>query len=477
MENASVFFKRIMLGLWLLLLALTLLLMLGEGLRAPSYLLAMAGGALWAGALFYLRRRGLPRAPRTDLRAALAVTGLCFVLNLIWVFAVRIEPFSDYQTYWQLACALADGSEIPNAWYIAMYPHILGTASFLSLFVRLFGPSVLAVTIVNVALTSVSCLLLCLLTRQFASEEAALLASLLWALSPCKLMLNSLVFSEPLYTCLILLLLWLLLRLDKRFQRGEGSVPAAVLWGLLLGGILLAVNIVRPIAAILLIALVLWLVFLRGKAVRELALWKRWGLALAALLCVYSLGGRLWDRHVEATLGMEPASVPVYNIYVGFNESTQGQWSADDMDLLFSYLDQGMTASEAQSSMLPHLRERLASGIDFARLFRAKLIAFLGSDELGGYTYRFTREPIFVKLCMGIDNVFYYGVYFAMLVSLWRRFRSRKLGAWQLLPLYCLGLTLAHLGVEVSTRYHYSLIPIFIIFAALGFTAEGRSTT
>ena len=64
-----------------------------------------------------------------------------------------------------------------------------------------------------------------------------------------------------------------------------------------------------------------------------------------------------------------------------------------------------------------------------------------------------------------------------MLVSLLRRFRSRELGAWQLLPLFVLGLTLAHMGVEVANRYHYSIIPIFIVFAALGFAGEGRSST
>ena len=48
-----------------------------------------------------------------------------------------------------------------------------------------------------------------------------------------------------------------------------------------------------------------------------------------------------------------------------------------------------------------------------------------------------------------------------------------------LLPLYFLGLTLAHMLVEVSTRYHYSLIPILIIFAAAGLTRPGeeRSTS
>ena len=477
MEKASVFFKRIMLALLLALLALTLLLMLGVGLESRSYLLAMAGGAVWAAGLWLLRKKRGRLFARTDLPAALSVTALCFVLNLAWVLLVRIEPFSDYETYWQVACALADATEIPNAWYIAMYPHILGTGSFLSLFVRFFGHSVPAVTVVNVLLTSLSCLLLYLLGREYLPEETALLAALLWALDPCKLMLNSLVFSEPLYTCLILLFLWLAVRLDGRWLRGEGKLAAAPLWGLVLGLVLLAVNIVRPIAAILLIALGIWLLFLRGDAVRSGALWKRWGLALAALLLVYSLGGKLWDRHVEATLGMEPAAVPVYNIYVGFNEQTQGQWSAEDMDLLFSYLQQGMTTSEAQSRMLPHLKERLASGIDYPRLFRSKLIAFLGNNELGGYTYRFTRPEGFYKLGMGLGNVFYYGLFYAMLLALWRRLRSRSLGAWQLLPLFALGLTLAHMGVEVSNRYHYSLIPIFIVFAAQGFLGEERSTT
>ena len=108
-----------------------------------------------------------------------------------------------------------------------------------------------------------------------------------------------------------------------------------------------------------------------------------WLVILVALLGIYKATGELWDRHVENVLGMEPASFPVYNIYVGFNEETQGQWSAEDMDLLFSYLSRpGATTSEAQEEMLPHLKERLSSGIDFGRLFASKLIAFMGNDEL-----------------------------------------------------------------------------------------------
>jgi ABC-type enterochelin transport system permease subunit len=53
--------------------------------------------------------------------------------------------------------------------------------------------------------------------------------------------------------------------------------------------------------------------------------------------------------------------------------------------------------------------------------------------------------------------------------------RSRKLSPGLLLPLYFLGLTLAHMLVEVADRYHYSLIPVLIIIAVLGLTGEERS--
>ena len=469
MENASVLFKRIMLGLLLAVLALTLGLTLREGLESRSYLYALVLGAAWAAGLAALLRRFPLRVPR---RAGLIAVLLCGAVHLAWVLAVRIEPFSDYREYWDVACALAAGTEIPDAWYVAMYPHILGTASILSVLVRVCGPSVFAVSVLNVALTCLSCWLVWRLGRALISERAGFLAALLWAVTPGKLMLNSLVFSEPIYTALILLFFLLFLRLEARLaERPAAALCLAAGLGLLLA----AINLVRPIAPILLIAAALWLLLLRGGQMKRGRLWALWLAALLAMTAVFRVSGGLWDRHVEDVLGQEIATVPWYNIYVGFNEETGGRYTDADMDLLTSYLKQGQSANEAQRSMLPHIRERLASGIDYPRLLSAKLFAFLGADQLGGYTYRFTRSERFVKLCMAVCNVFYYGVFLAGFAGLVRLLRGRGLGAGLLLPLYFLGLTLAHLLVEVADRYHYSLIPILILFAALGFTREERS--
>ena len=482
MEKVSDILKKTMLSILLGVIFVALALIVREGLTSHSYLIALFLGAVWAGALlWFLRRR--ERLGRAELTAgldakklALSIALFCFAINLVWVLIIRIKPFSDYDKYWQVAISLATGREIEDAWYIAMYPHILGTASFLSVFVKLFGQSVLMVSIVNVALTSLSGLLIFYICLEMADKETAAIASLFWALCPCKLMLNSLVFSEPLYTCLILAFLLMFMQLHKSIAAGDKALWGCIVEGSLLGFLLQCINIVRPIAGIILIALFIWFVMLRAEELKKLSQWKSWLFAIAPLLFMYFSIGTIWTGHVTRLVGMEPAAMPIYNIYVGFNEATHGQWSAEDMDLLFNYLSQpGVTPSQAQEMLVPLLKERLTSGMDYWELFSSKLIAFMGNDELGGYTYRFTRPELFVKLGMVIGNIFYYGVLLLSVYGLVRVFRRKIISSALLLPLYVLGLTLAHMLVEVANRYHYSVIPMYIIFAALALSRREKT--
>lgn len=463
-----------MLAILVIIVALAMVLACFRGFQSPSYLAALDLGVLAALALLLLKSRSdlfrrfeafCARLGKAGCGAAVPL--LCFVTGLVWLLLVPIEPFSDYKTYWDCAVSLAYGQEIYSTEYVAMYPHILGYASFLAPFIRAFGQHVLLGTLLGLLLSCLSALLIFAICLEVAGLAAAVLAGLLWGFYPGRVMLGSLIFSEPLYTCLVLLFLWLMLRLQKR-QGGAGLLQAAA-WGLGLGLLLAVINAVRPISAILLIALLLWLLLLRGGEEKEGSLWRFWLVCLAALLLCFQLSGKLWDRHLEQVLGEEPAGLPVYNLYVGFNMDTMGQWSSEDMDLLFAYRRQeGGSAPMAQKSMLPHVLERLrADELDLPRLFAAKLFTFLGNDELGGYTYRFTRGPGFVKICMVICNCCYYLLLTLALAGLTRLWRGGQPSAFLLLPLYTLGLTLAHMLIEVSSRYHYSLIPMFIILAAL----------
>ena len=392
---------------------MALLLAVNEGVESPSYLAALAAGAFAAGLLLWLRKRkwafgsfGRLCGRLGVVRCAAVTTGLCFALGLIWIVLVPIEPFSDYKTYWDCAVSIARGEPVYSTEYVAMYPHILGYASFLALFIEIFGEHVLVGVLLGLILSCLSGLLIFSIAGEAAGLPAAVLASGLWALYPGRIMLGSLIFSEPLYTCLLLLFMYLLLGLRKKQDRLKKRILCPLLWGLGLGLLLEGINAVRPIGAILVIALLIWLLFLRGREMKDARLWRFWLLLTVALLFSFQLSGKLWDDRLEDILGEEPAGLPIYNLYVGFNMDTLGQWSGEDMDLLFEYRRQeGGSAPQAQKSMLPHVLERLRSEeLDLGKLFSAKLFTFLGNDELGGYTYRFTRPESFVKICMVICN-------------------------------------------------------------------------
>lgn len=483
MERVSAYLGRIMLSILIIITALALLLALEEGLDSPSYLAALAAGAAAAAVLLILKKKRWAFGAFGRLccrlgvtRCAVIITALCFLLGLLWIILIPIEPFSDYKTYWDCAVSIANGQEIYSTEYVAMYPHILGYSSFLALFIEIFGEHVLVGVLLGLILSCLSGLLIYSICLDAAGLSGAVLAGGLWALYPGRIMLGSLIFSEPLYTCLLLLFIWLLLALRKKQDKIKNRIVPALLWGLGLGLLLAAINAVRPISAILIIALLLWLLLLRGGEMKEGVLWRFWILLLVALALSFQLSGKLWDTRLEKILGEEPAGLPIYNLYVGFNMDTLGQWSSEDMDLLFEYRRQeGGSAPEAQKSMLPHVLERLQSdNLDLGRLFSAKLFTFLGNDELGGYTYRFTRSEGFVKICMVICNCFYYMLLFLALGGLGRLWRGWSDSAFLMLPLYTLGLTLAHMLIEVSSRYHYSLIPMFIIFASLCFKNENK---
>ena len=478
MERVSACLGRIMLSILIFISTVALALAAAEGMESPSYMAALAVGAAAACTLLVLRKKTKLFAAFSGLcsrlgalRCAVIISVLCFALGLAWIILVPIEPFSDYKTYWDCGISIAKGQEIYSTEYVAMYPHILGYSSFLALFIWVFGENVLVGVLVGLVLSCLSGLLIYSVVLDFAGLPAAVLAGGMWALYPGRIMLGSLIFSEPLYTCLVLLLFWLLLRLRRKQGRIKDRIFPALLWGLGLGLLLEAINAVRPIGAILLIALLLWLLLLRGGEMKDGRLWRFWLLLLVALAISFQLSGKLWNYRLENILGEEPAGLPIYNLYVGFNMDTMGQWSSDDMDLLFEYRRQeGGSAPEAQKSMLPHVLERLRSeDLDLGKLFSAKLFTFLGNDELGGYTYRFTRPESFVKICMVICNCFYYMLIVLAVAGLVKLWRSWSNSAFLLLPLYTLGLTLAHMLIEVSSRYHYSLIPMFIVFAALCF--------
>lgn len=397
-------------------------------------------------------------------KSLLILLGLCFAVKLAWVLAYSIEPESDYLNFYNVAVEMME-SEPPleRAHDFAVFPHILGYAWFLSLFMRVFGTGLLVPALLNVALSVVSAAAIFYLGNKLGGLRMAAAATLLWSVCPSQTIYNMFVLSEPLYTALILLFLCLVVWLSgKEKLPWYGAAGLGAAGGLLLAGI----NAARPIAAILPIGLVLWLGLLRMKDWREKDFRRKWLAFPALLLAAWMLFGTIWNSYLTKWLVEELPSIPGYNVYVGLNPDSNGTWNVEDDALLQAYkAEPGATAVSVQEKLMEDAKERLGSGdVDLLYLLGQKLRGLLWKDSVCVHYARsvLTHTSILNYLCNG----FYHAV---MLLSFAAAVLLLKRGDRSLLFLpmvFIIGLTMAQLLVEVAGRYHYSIVPMFCLLGA-----------
>ena len=399
-------------------------------------------------------------------RSLVLLLALCFVLKLAWVLLVRIDPQGDYQVFYDHAVAFSQQETLGGSRYLALFPHIFGYSFFLSLVMKAFGTSYLVAPITNVVLSTLSCALLFFLCRRLGGLKTAVVACGLWIVFPSQIIYNMFALSEPLYTTLLLAVLLLFAVFDQRSETAA-PLPTALL-GLGAGALLALVNLCRPVAAILIIGLVLWLALVRLDGWREKKFRRSALLFLAGVLVCYVAVGQAGNAYLAYRIGEEPSSVPGYNIMVGFNQDSGGTWNQADSDLLYSFSgEEGATASYAQEQMLQAAVERITSGeIDFVRLMLDKVYTFLCRDDsCVMYAQSVLRHTgLFFLLCNG----FYYITLILAAVGVVDAFRRKDRSALFLVMVYFVGLTLAHMLVEVAGRYHYSLLIPLVVLGAKG---------
>ncbi len=400
----------------------------------------------------------LGKAKWSDGRWLLILSIVCFLAKFVWIYFMRIEPLVDYATFYYHALNLSENWLVPYR-YVALFPHIMGYSSFLSVFLAIFGHSFFLPTFLNVLITVVCGVLIYRIVRAYLPTRAAVTAYIFWIICPSQTMYNNLVLSEPLYTMLLLAFVYLLTVMTKREEKL--SWWKMLVWGLIGGALLQGVNANRPIAAIVFIALFIWLIVLRADELKNKSYLLRWGSFMLAAVITYSALGSVWGAYVESRLGEKGASVPGYNICVGFNINSLGTWNEDDSEMLYHYSEDA-SPDEAQQQMLEVAKDRIIEvAPELPRLFALKLRTFL-SDDAGCAVYNSSLLPSFTAAWI-VCNLFYYFLLLLSLLGGWKMLRESRRTALFIMPLFFIGLTCAQMLVEVAYRYHYSLIPFLVM--------------
>lgn len=475
--------RRVELLLFLLLLILPLGMQTVGNLSHKSYLLALLTSCILFAMIWFLR--GMWKGLRDRINSGNAVMHgvilsiLCLLVNGGFTFFFRPVQAADYRTFFQVAKDLSQGFHPGMKDYVAMFPHILGYASFLSLFLKLFGQSLAVAVGVNVVLTTLSGIILFYLVYRQTDLFSAALVYLLWVLCPSKMFYNTMSLSEPYYTFLILMFFLLLRQSEALTMKGERERFAGiVLMAAACGMILTLVQAARPIAVIPIIALVLWCGFLMEEESLQKH-WKEWLMLGAVLILSYRVGTGLWRSYATEQLEQAPPSVPGYNIYVGFNLETGGSYSDTDMDLLQSryFGEYERNAEVAQQRMLQDAKLRIDEAKPvMLRLMLTKLRTLLGHDEGGVFYAMESLSSGLYSACCILSNIWYYLiVLFAAFgcMAIGKRNESGSALVW---ILFAIGLILAQLLVEVAARYHYALIPILLMIAGYAFDQSAKQT-
>lgn len=385
------------------------------------------------------------------------LTIVCFVLNGAWTLIYLPVQYGDYDKFMRYAALLAFNGGVAQQTYVELFPHIFGYSFFLSLFLRLFHAGYGTIgAYVNIFLTVGSGLIIWTIVKDFYGKRVAAIAYILWILCPSKLLYNVFNLSEPYYTNLILLFFLIVEKFslyDKKYFW---------LTGILAGLLLRLINTARPIALIPMIALGIWLLFLKG--------YKK-GFILFSLLAlaVYIPTGALWNSYMESKLLATPATgVPGYNVYVGFDSDHGGTFNEEDMDRLQEYYGSTQDATQAQKNMLNDAIENIKSGkVDFGKLIPSKFRSLLGNDEGGAFYSKDDFSDTWFKVASFLSNIWYYFVFLLSLAGALSVVKRQELTVLQLFPLYVIGLILAQMLVEVSGRYHYSILPMLIVIAMM----------
>lgn len=441
------------------------------GLCAAA-LLALAAFLAGRGLLLLIRAR---ECPIKDLALYALFAGITILPRLFLILTVKVQPQSDYALYYQSAASLAATGVFPVTDYtIAVAPNTLSFIGVLGGVMKLFGTSVLTAQLFNLALITGCVLFFFALARQMVSKNAAILATLLYALSPNSILFSLCVASEP------LALLFFLggLCLAASAYRKE-NLRAALALGFLSGAFLGFSSAVRANALAALVSVLLYgLLFL---------LKKRGG--LAALLSI-AAGFLLLSGVMEAIAWQvyqaKPGITFGWALYEGLDKVSAGGWTQENSDVLMSVMKQ-LPPQQVQGEMLRLALQRIQgySLADWVSLIARKgLSIWVYSDYAYGAVFA-AQDTAGSLISLSQFTAFINGwingchqallAFFAVqgLACAFRGRRGRVRGDLMLACLPILGFVAIHSLVTSIPRYQYMAIPLFIL-SAVYFLERGQ---
>jgi len=409
---------------------------------------------------FFLRRKVLkPALERlesiSETNFLLMFLGLAFVLRLLWIILIPTQLYADWKWYDDTAYHMSqvwryEENGLPTAYWPIGYP------LFLAVIYRLFGHSYFAVKFINVWLSLCICVLTYSIAKRLDNPISSRLTLLILALFPSQIFFTNILASEIIFTVLLLLIVYFLL---KRELHPAIYLPPLI--GILLGLLIL----VR--ASALLLPVVIVLFYFKSRR-RFSFIWRD-----VMLTLVFKFLTLLpWMLRNKLVLGsFTVATSGGINLYIGNSSISSGSWvwqkenpfqdlsapNEVDNDRLGYKLATRFILDDPLGFLLRGIKKEVY-------LFVTDFSAMAKELDLAAQSKRVDKFVIF-----SIVGQAYYLLILIFSVRgvfvIRKGGGERKLGFYLLggILLYWMGIHFIFFGID---RFHFPLVPILSIFAS-----------
>ncbi len=197
-------------------------------------------------------------------------------------------------------------------------------------------------------------------------------------------------------------------------------------------------------------------------------------LILAGFLLTLNLLNAVYEPQVLVPLGKTGAG---FNLYVGTNKVSRGMWNEGDWAIIEEYdHDFDRIHEEAWQRGMERIREDYR---DFLLLAERKFSIQWSVSDYGFYWGMLELDRVtavslwaeeYRQELQVLSQVHYLSLMWLMLVGIWKTRKHRHASFNAFIAMLFFGFIAMHTLIEVQSRYHHSLVPLFILSAAYGAT-------
>ena len=418
------------------------------------------------------------------------VGGIIFVIAILprlilCIFDLYV-PDNDFRKYLEMGQNIYYGNFAKVASVVDAYqlPSLGGLAVFNGLLAFLFSPTLIGYQLANCMMTSLSCVMLYYIVKDYNKNIAAI-AAFLYAIYPANIIASQVTMNNHGAVLFALFSIYLYLLALKGNGKRVYIMP-------ILAGIMMAVSqFIHASSLIYILALVFYTLFIIYQLYLKKEKEKMIGL-LKCILAFYisfwlvgSVGTQmLYKAHIiNSTEGLTILT----KVVVGLNQETRGKKSPNNAE----FGDLSTAPHDVQvKGCLEIIKEEIKNPYDVMTLMIEKTDnTWFGmdsniwwytkgfsdqckADEEAGADTRFTRlqEKVgnFSNAAMRLDLVFVRMIYIFTILALVLRKRESVFDVMDLMLFLTLGWVSIYFFIEIQGRYRYAGMPAFMVLAAAG---------